>query len=154
MSGCELPGCAPTASSEPAVPAPCCWQSEFHCLEPKGIILSPSLTPQMGPRQPWAEGYGPFCVCPCVFCHPWALPSTITPCPTLLFLEKDSDTCSSTGQGHPPALLLPEPALPDPPSTPKEFSSLKATVTALAKTRGTFLHLSALFQAGVQTPPA
>lgn len=101
VSGCEQPGCAPTESSEPAVPAPCCWQSEFHCWEPKGIIPSPSLAPRTGPRQPWAGGCGLFCVCPCVFCHPWASSSTITPCPRPLFLGKDCDICSSTGQGRP-----------------------------------------------------
>ena len=53
-------------------PAPCCWQTEFHCCEVKGIIPSPLLVPRMELRQPWAGDGGLFC--PSVSCHPWAFP--------------------------------------------------------------------------------
>lgn len=144
VRGCQQPGCAPAESSEPAVPARRCWQTEFPCWEPKGIIPSPSLAPQMGPRQLWAGGCGLFWVCPCGF---WLHPAPSLPVP-------HCDICSSTGQGradHAPALLLPEPALPDPSFYPK---SLFFPETALAKNRGTFPHLSTSFQAVVQIPLA
>lgn len=83
-------------------------QTEFHCWEPKDIILTPSLAPQMGPRQLWAGG--------CFFCflsplgfiqHHLSLSRTALP---------EEGPCSSTGQGRPSScftcsassLLLPQ----------------------------------------------